>query len=65
MNNQMTWKYIFQLSCDQLLNLFYCFRPRIREFLDQESLTNPEYSHLVSRVGIHYWDWLRVGKDIT
>lgn len=69
MNNQTTWKYIFQLKA--VINwvesvLLFLFDPLIRDFLNQEPLINPEYSHLflalVFVIGIGYW-W--VGNDIA
>ena len=64
----MTWKYIFQLKAaiNWVESVFLLFSDQwIREVLDQEPLTNPEYSHLflvlVFIIGIGYW-W--VSKDI-
>jgi hypothetical protein len=68
MNNQITWKYIFQLKAviNWVESVFLLFSDQwIREFLGQEPLINPEYSHLflvlVFVIGIGYW-W--VGNDI-
>jgi hypothetical protein len=68
MNNQTTWKYIFQLKAaiNWVESVFLLLSDRwIRELLGEKPLTNPEYSHLflvlVLVIGIGYW-W--VGQDI-
>ena len=69
MNNQMTWKYIFQLKAiiNWVESVFLLLSDQwIREVLGEKPLTNPEYSHLflalVFVIGIGYW-W--VGNDIS
>ncbi len=69
MNNQMTWKYIFQLKAiiNWVESVFLLLSDQwIRELLGEKPLTNPEYSHLflalVFVIGIGYW-W--VGNDIS
>jgi len=69
MNNQMTWKYIFQLKAiiNWVESIFLLLSDQwIREFLGEKPLTNSEYSHLflalVFVIGIGYW-W--VGNDIS
>ncbi|WP_333187658.1 hypothetical protein [Microcoleus sp. Pol7_A1] len=69
MNNQMTWKYIFQLKAAinwiESLALLFAYR-WIRELLGEKPLTNPEYLQLfvvlVFVIGIGYW-W--VSQDIS
>lgn len=68
MTNQMTWKSMFQLKAaiNWVESVFLLFSDQwVREFLNQEPLRNPEYSHLflalVFIIGIGYW-W--VGNDI-
>lgn len=69
MNNQMTWKYIFQLKAaiNWIESLALLFADRgIRELLGDKPLTNPEYLQLfvvlVFVIGIGYW-W--VSQDIS
>jgi hypothetical protein len=68
MNNQTTWKYIFQLKAviNWVESVFLLLSDQwIRELLGEKPLVNPEYSHLflalVFVIGIGYW-W--VGQDI-
>ncbi|BAZ13695.1 hypothetical protein NIES4071_55350 [Calothrix sp. NIES-4071] len=68
MNNQTTWKYVFQLKAviNWVESVFLLLSDQwIREFLNLEPLVNAEYSHLflalVFVIGIGYW-W--VGQDI-
>jgi hypothetical protein len=68
MNNQMTWKYIFQLKAviNWVESVFLLLSDQwIRELLGEKPLINAEYSHLflalVFVIGIGYW-W--VGQDI-
>jgi hypothetical protein len=65
----MTWNYIFQFKAaiNWIESVLLLLSDRwIRELLNQESLTNPEYSQLflalVFIIGIGYW-W--VSKDIS
>ncbi|PIG92201.1 hypothetical protein [Gloeocapsopsis sp. IPPAS B-1203] len=69
MNNQMTWKYIFQLKAviNWVESIFLLLSDQwIREVLGEKPLINSEYSHLflalVFAIGIGYW-W--VGNDIS
>lgn len=68
MNNQTTWKYIFQLKAviNWVESVFLLLSDQwIRELLGEKPLVNSEYSHLflalVFVIGIGYW-W--VGQDI-
>ncbi|MBW4450132.1 MAG: hypothetical protein KME38_25690 [Spirirestis rafaelensis WJT71-NPBG6] len=68
MNNQTTWKYIFQLKAviNWVESVFLLLSDQwIRGLLGEKPLVNSEYSHLflalVFVIGIGYW-W--VGQDI-
>lgn len=69
MNNQTTWKYVFQSKAviNWVESVFLLLSDQwIRKLLNIEPLVNPEYSHLflvlVFVIGIGYW-W--VGQDIA
>ncbi|RUT02019.1 hypothetical protein DSM106972_060940 [Dulcicalothrix desertica PCC 7102] len=69
MNNQTTWKYVFQLKAviNWVESVFLLLSDQwIRKSLNLEPLVNSEYSHLflalVFVIGIGYW-W--VGQDIS